>query len=974
MKRSILWFALALLPRIAVAGSSCSPTLFVQAASIPVGDRPTNVLVAFIDGDAIPDLVTANDSSFSVLLGQPAGGFSAPIVTPTNIRFAIAAGDFNGDTKTDIAVGYFSEVLIFLGHGDGTFDPPVEYSVSNGEISAIVTGTFDANATLDLAVADGYSGNEGITILPGVGDGTFGSSTRYSVLGAHSLTAADLNGDDKLDLATADSQGTVSVLVGHGDGTFDSPVSFLAGASPNGIAAADLDGDGHPDLLTTTSGFLSVLMGNGDATFQAALQYPTGVSTGQVLAADFDSDGSLDAAVSATSGGFSGPGGLVILVGRGDGSFEPPAAYIGGESSSGLASGDLDGDGLPDLVTADPDHRSVTVFRDQAGGVLFAAPFSSVPFIPNPPILAQADLDGDGFADLAYPFGGGTQILLGAPHGRFRSGNLLADPDNQSVEGVAAGVFVSGGQPDLIVSSFLTLWRFPNLGAGVFGPAEFILSAPPLGASFVGDFNGDGKLDAAAMSQCCSSQVYVALGNGDGTFQPVITTSYLLNALQPLFVGDLTGDGKTDLLVYANPGMLLLPGNGDGTFGTPLPLSQDNGYSQAAVGDFNGDTFPDVALAGSDPNVAIFFGNGDGTFQPPTFVALDRGSFAIVAGDYDGDGSLDFAVLTDRLLFFAGLGNGHFQAPVEFLAAGSPYFLLSADLDANGALDIVVGSGSSTLTTMLNTRLGAVVRDVSVIVGSPAVLHASAAGFGPLTYQWRKDGVPLSDGGTISGATTSTLTIDPVAFTDAGSYDVVVADSCTNTTSNAATLSVEFDDVPLDSPFHSDILTIATTGIATGCTDTSYCPANPVSRAEMAVFLLKAKYGADHLPPPPVQIFPDVPNDAFAAAWIDELASLGITAGCGDGNGNYCPNDPVTRGQMAVFLLKTLLGSDYVPPPPAGVFADVPADYFSIAWIEDLYNRGITAGCNTNPLRFCPDADVPREQMATFLVRTFLGP
>ena len=234
--------------------------------------------------------------------------------------------------------------------------------------------------------------------------------------------------------------------------------------------------------------------------------------------------------------------------------------------------------------------------------------------------------------------------------------------------------------------------------------------------------------------------------------------------------------------------------------------------------------------------------------------------------------------------------------------------------------------------------------------------------------------MPLSDGGTISGAHTATLTIDPVAFTDAGSYDVVVTDSCTNATSNAAALSVEFDDVPLSNPFHDDIITIATAGITSGCTTTSYCPSHDVSRAEMAVLLLKSKYGSGHVPPPPPvdPIFADVPADAFAAAWIDELAILGVTAGCG--NGNYCPDDPVTRGQMAVFLLKTLLGSGYVPPPAIGIFADVPAGYFAIDWIEDLYNRGITAGCGTNPLRYCPDADVPREQMATFLVRTFLGP
>src|SRR5262249_55017584 len=150
------------------------------------------------------------------------------------------------------------------------------------------------------------------------------------------------------------------------------------------------------------------------------------------------------------------------------------------------------------------------------------------------------------------------------------------------------------------------------------------------------------------------------------------------------------------------------------------------------------------------------------------------------------------------------------------------------------------------------------------IVGSPAVLHADASGFGTLTYQWRKDGTPISDGGPISGATTATLTIDPVAFADAGSYDLLVTYSRTSRASNHATLCVEFDDVPPDIPFHSDIITIAPAGITRGCPPTSYCPSNDVSRAEMAVLLLKSKYGADHVPPPPppVPIFPDVPADA----------------------------------------------------------------------------------------------------------------
>ena len=137
----------------------------------------------------------------------------------------------------------------------------------------------------------------------------------------------------------------------------------------------------------------------------------------------------------------------------------------------------------------------------------------------------------------------------------------------------------------------------------------------------------------------------------------------------------------------------------------------------------------------------------------------------------------------------------------------------------------------------------------------------------------------------------------------------------------------------------------------------------------MAVFLLKAKLGADHVPPPATgTVFADVPQGAFAADWIEELASLGITGGCG--GGNYCPDTTVTRAQMAIFLLKTLLGSAHTPPAATGVFDDVPVGSFADAWIEDLYARGVTGGCSASPLLYCPDGPNTRGQMAVFLVKT----
>jgi hypothetical protein len=175
-------------------------------------------------------------------------------------------------------------------------------------------------------------------------------------------------------------------------------------------------------------------------------------------------------------------------------------------------------------------------------------------------------------------------------------------------------------------------------------------------------------------------------------------------------------------------------------------------------------------------------------------------------------------------------------------------------------------------------------------------------------------------------------------------------------------------------PFHDYVVKVARNGVTAGCGNGNYCGQNPITRAQMAVFLLKSKYGATHVPPPASgSVFTDVPAGAFAAAWIEELAALGVTGGCG--GGLYCPTNPVTRAQMAIFLLKTFEDSSYVPPPATGtVFADVPINAFAAAWIEELYARAITGGCLVSPLRYCPNNSNNRQQMAVFLQKTFSLP
>jgi len=182
----------------------------------------------------------------------------------------------------------------------------------------------------------------------------------------------------------------------------------------------------------------------------------------------------------------------------------------------------------------------------------------------------------------------------------------------------------------------------------------------------------------------------------------------------------------------------------------------------------------------------------------------------------------------------------------------------------------------------------------------------------------------------------------------------------------------DFLDVPQSNPFHPDIETLFRAQITGGCGGGNYCPVGIVTRAQMAVLVLKGVHGGTFQPPTcGTTIYADVPcPGGLNVDWINALTDEGITGGCG--GGNYCPSDPLTRRQMAVFLLKGIYGGAYQPPVcTSSTFGDVPCPSAPMVdWINELAKEGITFGCGNG--NYCPAAMTSRQQMATFLVRSFL--
>lgn len=187
----------------------------------------------------------------------------------------------------------------------------------------------------------------------------------------------------------------------------------------------------------------------------------------------------------------------------------------------------------------------------------------------------------------------------------------------------------------------------------------------------------------------------------------------------------------------------------------------------------------------------------------------------------------------------------------------------------------------------------------------------------------------------------------------------------------AAAVYHTFLDVPFDHWSWKYVEALQDAGITNGCGGGNFCRASFLTRAEMAVMLVRAMHGPTFVPPPATGVFADVPTTYWAAGHIEQLYRDGLTNGCSTTSLRYCPEGRLTRSEMVTFLMRQEHGASFTPPPATGIFSDVPSNHWAINNIEQAYNDGTTSGCGTNPLRFCPDQDLPRDEMAAFVTKAF---
>jgi len=865
----------------------------------------------------------------------------------------------------------------------------------------------------------------------------------YFTAGISKIRLADVVGDSAKEIIVALTDGHVYLY----DQASKSALNILT-TSANGVTGldvADVDGDGANELVLCTTNHLYVYSGSGALKWELA-----GVGGYDVVAGQMDADSAMEIAVT-------------------DGHVVDCATHLtqwtwANQFGSRLAVADIDDDGMKELIVAEGWQFAWAYDVDRQ------LPKWSISTSQDIGAILVTDIDGDGTQDLLVgqgqwgsiiAFNTKTQLQEWMVHNPEHgvTNIAVADVDNDGVKDLLWGAGASSSGPDyLYVANWQTnviKWQNVDLVGPFVGPE-------------IGDLDGDGRDELVVVSWASNATyssgrilVFDAITRRlRAISQPTMQGSGW-TGIHDLKLRDVNGDGKLEILLagsYTYDGVIEIYSFGSNTFSltwTNATLPFGAPFYSVDAADIDGDG--EIEIVGG---VGQAHSGAQGIFvyvysyntRNEKWHSLHMGwgaTTALEIADVNQDGTKEILAmvngrdvyifdgpskLLETILFgpFTSMrvqqvsslqsiimGNSTGELIMYRYASGAfgqTYRQTLIPTAVNGfTIDQVdrvwIGSsttqyptvGSLTEVSLSGTILAQYTGYGSVFGLRTAFYPASLMFF--TTGSYSIEGFPTctaslsatnhtfastggtdsvnitADGACIWGAKSNvpwiTITTGNSAGNGVVSYSVApnAGASARNGTITVAgqTFTVyqgmSFGDVAPDNPFYEDIGKLSARGITVGCGNGNYCPNDPVTREQMAAFIIRA-LGEFDPPTPPNQRFVDVPPGNQFYSFIDRLAVLQITQGCTPDHLFYCPSDPVKREQMAAFLLRGL-GEFDPPTPPSQRFTDVPPANVFYNFIDRLAALQITLGCTPDHSMYCPSDSVTRAQMAAFLVRAF---
>jgi hypothetical protein len=690
---------------VTTLSGSPSTSLFGQSITLAATVSPTSSQGHTVNGETVTFYAGSTQLGTATLVSGTATFTTSTLAVGSYTMTAQYGGDTNFAASTSTGLGLT------------VAQPAITLSVTtNGSPAASVTSGSFVKLT---ATVTGLGSPETSGFV------NFCDASATSCSDIHLLGTAHLSSSGTASILLRPRAGQLQLQAKYSPSLGNTTSSSVASLSVTTIASAVLQSSGQvgnytltatvsgvPEFLPTgTVSFVdltdsnyalgSSTLGTGSTTaaFAAQTTYNTGVSPSFVATGDLNGDGIPDLAVVN-----SGANTLTILLGKGDGTFTNAGFVSAGTAPAAMVVGDFNGDGKQDLAIANAGSNNVSLYLGNGDGTFTFGGVIAVG--TSPTSIAAVDLNGDGLLDLVVANDGSSNvtILLGNGNGTFTlKGTLPTD----SFPNVAVGDFNGDGIPDLIVLSQGTNAAKTYLGNGD-GTFTFKAAVPGFNIPYavaIGDFNGDGKLDVA-VTNTGSNIVTILLGNGDGTFT-LNNTRTVQGAPQGIAVGDFNGDGIVDLAVdnRGSNSVMILLGAGDGSFTNAATLTTGNSPNLIATADLNGDGLSDVIVPNlSDKTAGVLLNQSASTATATvTGLALAGTGTHTLQASYTGNTSyaanaatatLNLQPLATTLSLTGSLTSSYPGQSVTLTATLSPY---TAEGTSTNGETVTFYSGSTSL-------------------------------------------------------------------------------------------------------------------------------------------------------------------------------------------------------------------------------------------------------------------------------------